>query len=145
MPSSAFYEEVLDSISPPLFHLGSWCLIGGLTALGVLSIYAPATAAAMYGLPVAVETAWVKVAGLRDIGMAATALALYRNEPRGMRYFCPALLMIPLGDAALTYAFGGTLMGALTHLGGVFAVGALSFFAWKNGELNNDFSYAKKA
>jgi hypothetical protein len=119
------------------FHLGVGCLTFGLTALGVLSMAAPSLAAEVYGLPVAADhTAWVCVAGLRDVGLAASALALYLYEPRSLRAFVPTLLTIPCGDAALTLALGGTAMGAATHLGGVFAIGVLTACAWLDPALD---------
>ena len=125
-----------------LFHVGCCCLATGLTALGVLSICAPTVAADLFGLPVpagsAAAASWVQVAGLRDIGLALGVFAVYRYEPRGMRYVGPTILAIPIGDAYLTLANGGTVQGALTHLGGTIAVAILCGCAWLNEELDRN-------
>ena len=119
-----------------LFHIGTCCLMFGLTALGVMSILAPAFAGEMYGVRSSGDGAWVAIAGLRDIGIAACTLAIYMYEPRALRAFCPALLTIPIGDAMLTLKLGGTLLGALTHLGGVVAIGVLTACAWLDPALD---------
>ena len=126
----------IQQLAHLLFHIGTCCLCCGLTVLGIMSMVAPAAAAELYGLPIQAETAWVRVAGLRDIGLAVAAAALYLYEPRALRAFCPTLLVIPIGDAALTLALGGTVMGALTHLGGTLAISILTAAAWLDPKLD---------
>ena len=120
------------------FELGTACLVLGLSVLGILSMSVPKIASELYGLPAADPSAdaWVAIAGLRDLGLALTAFFLHRFERRSLRVFGPTLLIIPIGDALLTYKFGGTVMGALTHLGGVFAIGVWTACAWLNEDLD---------
>mmetsp|Transcript_16835 Transcript_16835/g.27925 ORF Transcript_16835/g.27925 Transcript_16835/m.27925 type:complete len:138 (-) Transcript_16835:257-670(-) len=127
----------LQLLARVLFHVGTFCLAFGLAALGALSITTPSSAALLYGLPIASqEYGFVCVAGLRDFGLAVAVLAIYAFEPRAMRAFVPALMLIPLGDAVLTISLGGTMIGALTHLAGTFAIGILTACAWLNPALN---------
>ena len=128
----------IAAISRFLFHLGTGCLVFGLSVLGILSVALPLVASEMYGLPASdpSATAWVSVAGLRDLGLAMAALALYLYEPRSLRAFVPTLLLIPIGDAILTLRLGGTVIGALTHLGGVFAISVLTACAFLNPDLD---------
>lgn len=114
-----------------LFHVGIACLVIGLSCLGILSLVVPATAAILFGLPSTGDAhAWVQVAGVRDVGLAAAALSLYAFDARCLRVFVPALLLIPVGDAALTITNGGTVEGALTHLFGTICIGVLAACAW---------------
>ena len=133
----------LARVAHVLFHVGTFCLVSGLFSLGIISIEGPELASGLYGLPVktsscagTVSTAWVQVAGLRDVGMAASAFLLYICEPRALRYYVPTLLIVPIGDAYLTLINLGTTEGALTHLGGVFAIGALTACAWLDPALD---------
>ena len=68
--------------------------------------------------------------------MAASAFLLYICEPRALRFYVPTLLLVPIGDAYLTLINLGTTEGALTHLGGVFAIGALTACAWLDPALD---------
>ena len=125
-----------------LFHIGAVCLSTGLSCLGALSMAMPSTAAELYGLAAPATNlpaiAWVEIAGMRDLGLGLCAHVLYMMEPRSLRYFCPMLILIPVGDAWLTLKNGGTTLGALTHFGGVVAIGILSLCAWLNPQLDRD-------
>ena len=111
------------------FNVGCVCLSVGLLGLGVACMFAPEAAAQLYGIPADATGAWVQVAGLRDLGLGCTALALYCAQPSAMRVFAPTLLVIPVGDAALTFRYGSAF-DALTHLVGTVAIAVLAACAW---------------
>lgn len=98
-------------------------------------MYDPSAAANLYGISVSSDIAWVQVAGLRDLGLGVASASIYRLEPRAMRVYAPTLLLVPLGDVILTLKHG-TVLGALTHCGGIVAIGILSICAWLNPELS---------
>ena len=128
----------VQRVAHVLFHIGTCCLVTGLSVLGLLSMRMPSIAAELYGLPVSSTeaAAWVKVAGLRDFGLAIAAAAIYGFDARSLRVFVPTLLLIPIGDAVLTFTDGGTVPGALTHLGGVVCIGVLAACAWLDPALD---------
>ena len=100
----------------------------------------------MYGgLPVQLDgavLAWVRVAGLRDTGLGVATIALLACHRPALRYFVPSILLIPLGDAALTWS-SGTVMGAATHLVGTFAVGVLCVCTWLDPTLSSTVHHEK--
>jgi hypothetical protein len=49
----------------------------------------------------------------------------------------PCVSAQPIGDAVLTLKMGGTMMGALTHCGGIFAIGVLAVSAWLDPALSH--------
>ena len=112
----------------PLTVIGSCCLSFGLIALGVLSTLAPAFAAVTYGMPIgtgASEAGWVTATGMRDFGLGLSALLLLRERPAALPPFLVGVVLIPLADVAVTAAYGGGLLAAAPHVGGVVAVGVL--------------------
>ena len=151
----------LADVAHFLFNLGSACLSMGLIGLGIGCLALPDASAEMYGLPTQEGAPWVMVAGLRDLGLGVAAVALFLLEPRAMRVFVPTLLIIvradsaeltlpalrpadarlpafaqPIGDALLTLKMGGTVVGALTHTGGVVCIGVLAVCAWLDPALS---------
>ena len=113
--------------------LGSNIMGCGLILLGVACCIVPAAAAELYGVPVPAigsSVAWVQVAGLRDAGLGIATLALAQFNRPALRIFVPAILLIPLGDAALTWSAGGRASDVATHLAGTVAVGVLSICTW---------------
>tara|TARA_B110001452_G_scaffold40313_1_gene30869 strand:- start:1676 stop:2146 length:471 start_codon:yes stop_codon:yes gene_type:complete len=119
-----------------LVLLGSNIMATGLTALGAVCCFDPAGAAELYGIPLPVgeagpaAIAWVRVSGLRDAGLGLATFALFAFHRPALRVFVPALLPIPLGDAALTWSAGGSGMGVATHLLGTVAIGVLAVLTW---------------
>ena len=118
----------VGQIAHLLVLVGSTIMGSGLIGLGAMCCIAPATAAELYGLPVqlAEAVAWVRVTGLRDAGLGVATFALLAYQRPALRYFVPAILLIPLGDAVITWG----APGAATHLAGTVAIGILSVCAW---------------
>ena len=130
----------VGQIAHLLVLIGSVILGSGLIGLGGVCCLAPATAAELYGLPVQLDeaVAWVRVAGLRDAGLGVAAFALLAYQRPALRYFVPAILLIPLGDALITWsAPGGTATGAATHLAGTICVGILCACTWLDPTLSS--------
>ena len=130
----------VGQIAHLLVLIGSVIMGSGLIGLGGVCCLAPATAAQLYGLPVQLDeaVAWVRVAGLRDAGLGVAAFALLAYQRPALRYFVPAILLIPLGDALITWsAPGGTATGAATHLAGTICVGILCACTWLDPTLSS--------
>ena len=130
----------VGQIAHLLVLIGSVIMGSGLIGLGGVCCLAPATAAQLYGLPVQLDeaVAWVRVAGLRDAGLGVAAFALLAYQRSALRYFVPAILLIPLGDAQITWsAPGGTATGAATHLAGTICVGILCACTWLDPTLSS--------
>ena len=108
----------------------------GLLALGCACLVNPIAASVMYGLPVTEDTRWVVVAGIRDAGLGAATLALHHQIPSSIRIFAPAIMGIPLADAAATFLLGGTVAEAAVHVVGTVCIGVLSLCAWLDPSLN---------
>ena len=127
----------VGQIAHLLVLVGSTIMGSGLVGLGAMCCAAPATAAELYGLPVQLDeaVAWVRVAGLRDAGLGVATFALLAYQRPALRYFVPAILLIPLGDAVITWS--GTATGAATHLAGTVAIGILSVCAWLDPTLSS--------
>ena len=111
----------------PLTVIGAVALSAGLIILGILSTITPAFAATTYGMPItsASEAGWVTATGMRDFGIGLSALLLLRECPAALPSFLVGVVLIPLADVAITAAYGGGLLAAAPHLGGVIAVGVL--------------------
>ena len=111
----------------PLTVIGAVALSAGLIILGILSTLAPAFAATTYGVPIAsaTEAGWVTATGMRDFGIGVSSLLLLRECPAALPSFLVGVLLIPLADVAITAAYGGGLLAAAPHFGGVIAVGVL--------------------
>ena len=111
----------------PLTVIGAVALSAGLIMLGILSSLAPAFAATTYGMKItsATEAGWVTATGMRDFGIGLSSLLLLRNQPAALPSFLVGVLLIPLADVAITAAYGGGLLAAAPHFGGVIAVGVL--------------------
>ena len=138
-PSPTVMASV-GQIAHLLVLIGSVIMGSGLIGLGGVCCLAPATAAQLYGLPVQLDeaVAWVRVAGLRDAGLGVAAFALLAYQRPALRYFVPAILLIPLGDALITWsAPGGTATGAATHLAGTICVGILCACTWLDPTLSS--------
>ena len=136
----------VGQIAHLLVLVGSTIMGSGLVGLGAMCCAAPATAAELYGLPVQLDeaVAWVRVAGLRDAGLGVATFALLAYQRPALRYFVPAILLIPLGDAVITWsAPGGTATGAATHLAGTVAIGILSVCAWLDPTLSSTALHEK--
>ena len=130
----------VGQIAHLLVLIGSVIMGSGLIGLGGVCCLAPATAAQLYGLPVQLDeaVAWVRVAGLRDAGLGVAVFALLAYQRPALRYFVPAILLIPLGDALITWsAPGGTAAGAATHLAGTICVGILCACTWLDPTLSS--------
>ena len=112
----------------PLTVIGSVALSAGLIILGILSTLAPAFAATTYGMPSS-EAGWVTATGMRDFGIGLSALLLLRECPAALPSFLVGVVLIPLADVAVTAAYGGGLLAAAPHFGGVIAVGVLLIVA----------------
>jgi hypothetical protein len=127
-----------------LFVLGSWCLGGGLIAIGVLCLVHPHFAAEMYGLPLHASCAtpsrtdeeWVLATGLRDLALGIATLVLLALQPASIRVFTLALLPLPLGDAFLAHTYGGSGTSVATHALGSVAVAVLAGAAWCDSSLD---------
>ena len=130
--------EFVQRVARVLFHIGCYCLSIGLASLGILSALQPSAASELYGIPASSDEAqqWVRVAGLRDLGLAISAFVLYISSPGSMRVFVPTLLPIPIGDAMITLANGGreAFLGACAHLLGTVAIAILAVCAWLGAE-----------
>ena len=115
----------------PLTVIGSVALSAGLIILGILSTLSPAFAATTYGMPIATssEAGWVTATGMRDFGIGLSSLLLLRECPAALPSFLVGVLLIPLADVAVTAAYGGGLLAAAPHFGGVIAVGVLLIVA----------------
>ena len=138
--SSVAVMASVGQIAHLLVLIGSVIMGSGLIGLGGVCCLAPATAAQLYGLPVQLDeaVAWVRVAGLRDAGLGVAAFALLAYQRPALRYFVPAILLIPLGDALITWsAPGGTATGAATHLAGTICVGILCACTWLDPTLSS--------
>lgn len=107
----------------------------GLIALGLLCMVDPVFASKMYGLPT-VHDEWVIVAGIRDAGLGLATLALHYFAPASIRIFAPAIMPIPVGDAAAVFFLGGEPSEAAIHLLGTVAIGVLSVCAWLDPSLD---------
>ena len=126
--------------------LGSNIMGCGLILLGVACCVAPTAAAEMYGVAAAGSPpaiTWVQIAGLRDAGLGIATLALFAINRPALRVFVPAILCIPLGDAALTWSAGGSAIGVATHLAGTVAVGILCVCTWLDPTLSNGSGHGK--
>ncbi len=108
----------------------------GLLGFGVQALVAPAAASAAFGIP-SQDAAWVAIAGLRDVGLGAMTFALLVWQPRGLRVFLPAMVLVPLGDILIVLRWGESVMGIAPHLLGVAALGAISFVAWRDPALRS--------
>ena len=140
MASIDDHMRSVGQIAHLLVLVGSTIMGSGLIGLGAMCCIAPATAAELYGLPVQLDeaVAWVRVAGLRDAGLGVATFALLAYQRPALRYFVPAILLIPLGDAVITWsAPGGTAVGAATHLAGTVAIGILCLCAWLDPTLSS--------
>ena len=136
----------VGEIAHLLVLIGSTIMGSGLIGLGAICCAAPATAAELYGLPVQLDEAlaWVRVAGLRDAGLGVATFALLAYQRPALRYFVPAILIIPLGDAVITWSTsGGTATAAATHLAGTVAIGILSVCAWLDPTLSSPALHEK--
>ena len=119
--------------------IGALIMGTGLFALSAICLGRPRFASSMYGLPVgnAGNTDWVLVAGVRDLGLGIATLALQIFEPRALRVFAPAIMIVPAADAALTLARGGSAADAAIHALGTVAIGILSICAWLDPALGD--------
>jgi len=140
-------STLLRDAATLLRNLGACIMAFGLCALGVVCTVAPHEAASLYGLPVtnSGNVSWVLVAGLRDIGLGLATLALQLFEPRALRYYVPAILCVPIGDAVLTISQGGTALDAATHGLGTIAVAILAACAWLDQTLDVSKGHNAKA
>lgn len=126
-----------------LVMLGSNIMATGLTVLGIVCCFDPVGAAELYGIPLPAgeagpaAIAWVRVSGLRDAGLGLATFALFACHRQALRVFVPAILPIPLGDAALTWSAGGGGTGVATHLLGAVAIGALAALTWLDPTLSS--------
>ena len=128
----------IGNIANALRRLGT-CIMGvGLIALGICCVIDPIAASKLYGLPIGSSgnSDWVLVAGLRDFGLGVSTLALHVAHPAAIRVLAPSLLLIPLGDAGLTFQLGGTAMDAGAHIFGSFAIAILTVCAWLDPALD---------
>ena len=107
----------------------------GLVALGLCCVVNPVFASSLYGLPT-VRNEWVIVAGIRDAGLGLATLALHYFAPASIRIFAPAIMTIPVGDAAVVFLLGGEPREAAVHLLGTVAIGILSVCAWLDPSLD---------
>ena len=131
-----------------LRKIGAMCLSFGLIGLGVICSISPNDAAKLYGLPTLSDAsavhAWVQVAGLRDFGLGCATLAISVSYPQALRVYAPTIAIIPIGDAYLTYAFGGSALDAAAHIFGTVAIGILSLCAWLDPALSASSEEAAK-
>ena len=129
-------QGFVQAAIPFLVILGSCILSVGLISLSFLCVTAPEFSAEMYGLPVQAAGGWLAAVGLRDFGLGASTLALFLFDRPALRVYVPSLLVVPLGDAAITLWWGGTTIGAATHCLGAVAILLLAIFAWLDPALN---------
>ena len=118
--------------------LGANIMGVGLLALGAACLFDPAAASVMYGLPATERHGlrWVVVAGIRDAGLGVATLALQHFSPASIRILAPAVMGIPLADAAATFLLGGTAAEAAVHVVGTICIGILSLCAWLDPTLD---------
>lgn len=136
-------NETSQRVAHFLFLVGSLCLGGGLIGLGVLCLVHPHFAADTYGLPLHASCAtptrtdegWVIVTGLRDLVLGMSTLALLTLQPGSMRVFTLMLLPLPIGDAFVAHAYGGSATSVATHALGSVAVAVLAGAAWCDSSL----------
>ena len=130
-----------DRAAHALVLLGSNVMAAGLLSLGIVCIVAPTTAAKLYGISInaedAASIAWVRVAGVRDAGLALATWAIFALHRPALRVFMPALLPIPVADALLTLSSDGTVAGAAAHLFGMVAIFILTLMTWLDPTLRS--------
>lgn len=110
-------------------------LTGGMALLGVVATGAPRFASGLYGVRAedAAGAAWVRAAGLRDLGLAlALAAFLVYGHPHSAAVLCIATGLIAVGDLANVVGTRGPrpLLPLGTHLSGIVGgllAGALLF------------------
>jgi hypothetical protein len=119
-----------------LVQLGSVVMAIGLIGLSIVCTVAPNTASEMYGLSLQDTSGWLAATGLRDFGLGVSTIALFVFDRPALRIFVPSLLIIPIGDAAITLLWGGSALGAATHLLGAVAILLLAVFTWLDPALD---------
>lgn len=139
--------HLLSRVLPPkavdfLCSLGACVLGSGLVAMGSMCYVAPSVASDVYGLPIFPNgqpaflksdappnaEAWVMATGLRDLslGVATLSIQIFRRD--ALLFLVPSVLLVPLGDACITYASlagEGRLAATAPHCFGSACVGAL--------------------
>jgi hypothetical protein len=105
----------------------AWAFAAGMALLGVGATAAPALCSALYGVPVGGPRpeAWVRAAGLRDLGLAgALAAVLWAGDAGASSALCLATALIAAADLANVVATRGVhpIWPLGTHASGV-AVG----------------------
>ena len=63
-------------------------------------------------------------------------LSLHHFAPASMRIFAPAVMLVPIADAAATFLLGGSVGEAAIHLLGTVAIGVLALCAWLDTSLD---------
>lgn len=138
-----------------LVHLavlvGSGFLAVGLLLLGTTCILNPEFAAKGYGVPfpedciakecvgAEVLVSWVKAAGVRDFALGMVTLALLLKAPVALRWFLPAVLVLPLGDVYVAYTHAG--LGAIVpHALGTLGIAGAACAAWLDAKLDSQSS-----
>lgn len=114
-------------------------LIGiSLIAVGTLAVVAPATAAAMFGVPTsATQTrAYVWSTGTRDIviGIWLIALVVLRVGPRLLGASLLVTGLIPLGDVFIVYINSGTRSAVplVFHSAAIVLFFAFGLWLWQD-------------
>jgi len=97
MPGSAIWLGLVRALA---------LVLGGL---GLLFLFLPEPASALFGIATQEETAlaYVRGLGLRDIALCLYLLLLARRPGSGLRPVLAASLVIPAGDLVLVLAASG--------------------------------------
>jgi hypothetical protein len=108
----------------------AWLLALGMALLGVLACALPVPTSRLYGSPQQDRwgIAWVRAAGLRDLGLAlALAIFLGSGAPRAAAVIALATALVAGGDFASIAALRGRTapLPLLVHASGI-AMGAAS-------------------
>lgn len=106
----------------------------GMAGLGVAACVAPGPTSALYGVPQGRADrdgqAWVRAAGLRDLGLAAAlGVLLAERAPRAAGVVCAATACVAIADGTnLIATRGASPLPLVVHASGV-AVGLLAAWA----------------
>ncbi|CAK7204004.1 hypothetical protein SEUCBS139899_006755 [Sporothrix eucalyptigena] len=109
------------------------------TGIGLLSVLAPATDYAVFGLPLEASTSsstgavspMTYAKGIRDLAFGLTYFGLqYYGLDFAITIFSAVLCVVALGDGLVVYKYGGPLSGkAFGHWGGF--VPFVAWVAWR--------------
>ena len=103
----------------------------GISLVGLLALFAPATGSAMFGMPVTASESlsWIRLAGIRDIALGLALFTMMaRKDGRTAGILILLLLVVPIADLTTVFSRTGLSYHILIHAGGALfmaVIGAL--------------------